>query len=191
MQDLINEYRGALEEAKRYKANLLKVRDAKKPLPPAPGQRNMRDSLDEDATLRIVNSMIDSLEYTIEYLELGHEPEPRRAIHRRANYQLEITTGNVEELRQWFFNEHGTAYEYEESGGFEISEWDKFKIDDAMSTLSEQERTTFLLKNRDCYSLSQIADKMDVSIRTVRSYLNRAEKKIDEQLNSSLFCVMS
>ncbi|WP_088815459.1 MULTISPECIES: sigma-70 family RNA polymerase sigma factor [Listeria] len=188
MNKLINEYRGALDEAKQYKANLLKVRDAKKPLPPSPGQKKMRDSLSEDATLRIVNSMIDSLEYAIEYMKLGHEPNPRRAIHRRSGIQREVSVTNVEIMRQWFTQEHGNAFMIEEDKPA-ISDWDKIKIEDAMSTMSDQEKKIFLMHHESCMSYSQIADELEISIRSVRVYLKRGKEKIQNQVDQSLFCM--
>lgn len=38
-------------------------------------------------------------------------------------------------------------------------------------------------------SYSQISDEMEISVRSVRSYLHRGEEKIQNQIDGSLFCM--
>lgn len=188
MQELINEYRGALEEVNQYKANLQKKIDAEKIPPIIPGKKRIVQENENKSVMSIVNSMVDSLKYTIEWMELGHEPNPRRAIHRRSGLQREISVKDVETVRQWFVREHGLAYKFEE-GECKISEWDKIRIEDAMSTMSDQEKKVFLLKHEKNLSYSQISDELEISIRSVRSYLSRGQEKIQTQIDGSLFCM--
>lgn len=188
MNDLINEYRGALKEVEQYKVNLLKVRNAKKPLPPPAGQKRIRNVYNEDATLTIVNGMIDSLKYTIDWLELGHEPNPRRAIYRRSVEQRKFSVADVETVRQWFLNEHGNAFVFEDNEA-KISEWDQIRIEDAMCRMSEREKEVFILHHARLKSYSQIADELEISIRSVREYLKRGREKIQNQIDESLFCM--
>ncbi|MBC6310134.1 sigma-70 family RNA polymerase sigma factor [Listeria sp. FSL L7-1582] len=190
MQKLINEYRGALADTEAFKANLQTIIDKKEALLPPllPGQKRKREELPEQVTMSRVNSIVDSLKYAIDWMELGHEPSPRRAIHRRSGVQREICLSDVEVIRNWFIQEHGLAYEYEDEE-VKISEWDKIRIEDAMSTMSEQEKKVFLLKFEKNLSYSQISDEMEISVRSVRVYLKRGEEKIQEQVDGSLFCM--
>ncbi|EAG9070524.1 sigma-70 family RNA polymerase sigma factor, partial [Listeria monocytogenes] len=80
------------------------------------------------------------------------------------------------------------AYEFEDNEP-KISEWDKIRMEDAMSTMSVQEKKVFLLKHEKNLSLSQISDELEISIRSVRSYLSRGEEKIQQQIDGSLFCM--
>ncbi|EHQ5232138.1 RNA polymerase subunit sigma-70, partial [Listeria monocytogenes] len=63
MQELINEYRGALQDVQKVKANLQKKIDAKKcPLLQA-GQKRTFQEVSEKTTMSKLKSIIDSLEY--------------------------------------------------------------------------------------------------------------------------------
>ncbi len=188
MQELINEYRGALQETKDLKANLQTKIDAKKRPPLFAGKKRNIQEVPEKTVISKLNSIIDSLEYSIDWMELGHEPEPRRAIHRRSNLQRELCVTDVETMRQWFVYEHGLAYDFEDDEP-KISEWDKIRMEDAMSTMSTQEKKVFLLKHEKNLSYSQISDEMEISVRSVRSYLHRGEEKIQNQIDGSLFCM--
>ncbi|MBC2071774.1 sigma-70 family RNA polymerase sigma factor [Listeria seeligeri] len=188
MQKLIDEYKGALQEVNMVKANLQTKIDAKKRPPLAAGQKRTIQEVPEKAIMSKLNSIIRSLEYSIEWMELGHEPAPRRAIHRRSGLQRELCVTDVEIMRQWFVYEHGLAYDFEDDEP-KISEWDKIRMEDAMSTMSTQEKKVFLLKHEKNLSYSQISDEMEISVRSVRSYLHRGEEKIQQQIDGSLFCM--
>ncbi|EOZ8385268.1 sigma-70 family RNA polymerase sigma factor [Listeria monocytogenes] len=188
MQELINEYRGALQEINLVKANLQNKIDAEKRPPQAAGQKRIIQEVPEKTVMSKLNSIIDSLEYSIEWMELGHEPAPRRAIHRRSGLQREVCVTDIETMRQWFVYEHGIAYDFEDNEP-KISEWDKIRMEDAMSTMSTQEKKVFLLKHEKNLSYSQISDEMEISVRSVRSYLHRGEEKIQNQIDGSLFCM--
>lgn len=188
MQELINEYRGALQETKDLKANLQTKIDAKKRPPLFAGKKRNIQEVPEKTVISKLNSIIDSLEYSIEWMELGHEPAPRRAIHRRSGIQREVCVTDIETMRQWFVYEHGIAYDFEDDEP-KVSEWDKIRMEDAMSTMSTQEKKVFLLKHEKNLSYSQISDEMEISVRSVRSYLHRGEEKIQNQIDGSLFCM--
>ncbi|MBC2115698.1 sigma-70 family RNA polymerase sigma factor [Listeria booriae] len=190
MQKLINEYRGALADTKAFKANLQTIIDKKEALVPElpVGHTRIIEELPEKVTMSKINSIIDSLKYAIDWMELGHEPDPRRAIHRRSGIQREICLSDIETVRNWFIQEHGLAYEYEDDE-VKISEWDKIRIEDAMSTMSDQEKKVFLLKFEKNLSYSQISDELEISVRSVRVYLKRGEEKIQAQVDGSLFCM--
>ncbi|EJK6744281.1 sigma-70 family RNA polymerase sigma factor [Listeria monocytogenes] len=188
MQELINEYRGALQDVQKVKANLQTRIDAEKRPPLEVGQKRVFQEMPVKNTMSKLNSIIDSLQFSIDWMELGHEPASRRAIHRRSGLQREICVTDIEKMRQWFVYEHGNAYEFEDNEP-KISEWDKIRMEDAMSTMSVQEKKVFLLKHEKNLSLSQISDELEISIRSVRSYLSRGEEKIQQQIDGSLFCM--
>ncbi|WP_260482055.1 sigma-70 family RNA polymerase sigma factor [Listeria booriae] len=102
--------------------------------------------------------------------------------------QREIKIEDVEVMRKWFIQNHGLAYEMVDES-VEISEWDRIKMEDAMSTLSEQEKKAILLRYEENLSWNQVADKMEISVRSVRSYADRAKKKIQERLDKYLYCM--
>ncbi|EAF5802243.1 RNA polymerase subunit sigma-70, partial [Listeria monocytogenes] len=62
MQELINEYRGALQDVQKVKANLQKKIDAEKRPPLQAGQKRTFQEVSEKTTMSKLKSIIDSLE---------------------------------------------------------------------------------------------------------------------------------
>ncbi|MBC6308132.1 sigma-70 family RNA polymerase sigma factor [Listeria sp. FSL L7-1582] len=187
MKDLIPEYQADLKAARKCLAKLQKIIDLKTP-PLEHGQKRKRNAIPEDAIKSKLNSIIDSTQYALEWIEKGYEPGLRRPIERRSMEQREIKIEDVEVMRKWFIQTHGLAYEMVDES-VEIAEWDRIKMEDAMSTLSEQEKKAILLRYEENLSWNQVADKMEISVRSVRSYADRAKKKIQERLDKNLYCM--
>jgi RNA polymerase sigma-70 factor (ECF subfamily) len=68
-----------------------------------------------------------------------------------------------------------------------ISPWDKLRVDDALSVLSEREKEIYLMSRGYCLPYSQIADYLGITKATVQHNIKRAENKIAGQIHSSLF----
>ncbi|WP_260482056.1 hypothetical protein [Listeria booriae] len=76
MKDLIPEYQADLKEARKYVAKLQKIIDLKYP-PLKNGQKRKRNGIPEEAIKSKVNSIIDSTQYALEWIEKGYEPRPK------------------------------------------------------------------------------------------------------------------
>lgn len=145
--------------------------------------RNVRhlkeDANDDDK--KILSNMESDLRYVLDWLNSGRRPGNRRGIERRAIYQRTIPWDPL-----WI-----QSYMNPSSGGshVKISEYERFQIDEALSTLSERERQCYVLHYGMCFSMSQIASELVVSKGTVQTYVERAEKKIIEMKENSLFLV--
>ncbi|EAG9071014.1 RNA polymerase subunit sigma-70, partial [Listeria monocytogenes] len=74
MQELINEYKGALQDVQEVKANLQTKIDAEKRPPLEVGRKRVFQEMPEKNTMSKLNSIIDSLQFSIDWMELGHEP---------------------------------------------------------------------------------------------------------------------
>lgn len=143
------------------------------------------DKIDELSTLqtdrRIINEMVADCEWTIEWLESGRRPGNKRGIERRAAYQREKL---MDPIRM-------QAYVSQSSAGSpaNLSDWQRFQIEDALSRLSERERECYVLAHGECFSFSEIAEMLGVSKGSVEVYVTRAQKKISDDLQNSLFLV--
>ncbi len=70
-----------------------------------------------------------------------------------------------------------------------IGEWDKIRLEDALSLLTEREREVYLMSRGYCLTYREIARYLNITCSTVQSMIERAEKKISRQVNESLFCI--
>ncbi|MEC0269391.1 sigma factor-like helix-turn-helix DNA-binding protein [Paenibacillus anseongense] len=140
---------------------------------------------DELSTLqadrRIINEMVADCEWTIEWLESGRRPGNKRGIERRAAYQREKLMDPV----------RMQAYITQSSAGSpaNLSDWQSFQIEDALSRLSDRERECYVLAHGECFSFSEIAGMLGVSKGSVEVYVTRAQRKISDDLLNSLFLV--
>jgi positive control factor len=140
-------------------------------------------TLNTDKTERqIIGEMISDCEYTLEWLQSGRRPGNRRGIERRAAYQREKL---IDPIRIQAFVSKNTA-----GSPANLSEWQRTQLEDALSRLSGRERECYILAHGECFSFAEIADLLKITKASVETYVNRAQQKISENLNSSLFLLM-
>lgn len=130
---------------------------------------------------KLINSMLSDVQYAIDWLHKGHNPGPRRGIHRRSGRQRTVTVDPL----------HMQSYAQPAACGSPttLSDHERFQIDDALSTLSERERQAYMLRFGLCFTIGQVALEMDISKSSVQKMLERAIKKIDDNKANSLFLV--
>jgi RNA polymerase sigma-70 factor (ECF subfamily) len=148
------------ELAKEYRKTLRSIRKA----------RMKKDPILDKHDREILAEMESSTEWTLQYLELEHEPGLRRGIHRRSRQQREVLLGDMEYM--------ATAKSlYSTSGKFADPEKVK-KLERALAQLSEREREVFELVVGQCFSQYEAARMLGISRPSVQVYLKRAKKKI-------------
>jgi RNA polymerase sigma factor (sigma-70 family) len=157
-----------------YKKSLREIRRAKEHMDDA---YTLDDQLKTDRT--IVNSMISSLEYVIEWIESGRNPDLLRGADKTKIY-----------LKDPVIIENSNKYSsmYQETSR-ELTNEERNMIEDALCTLSKREREVFVLYHTEGLSLQKIADLLGVKKGTIQKHFERAEKKIEERKNGSLFLV--
>jgi RNA polymerase sigma factor (sigma-70 family) len=128
---------------------------------------------------RVIQEMVSDCEYAIEWLETGRRPGIRRGIERRAAYQRERPMDPVA-LQSYFRN--STA-----GSPANITDSERFRLDDAMQGLSSLERECFELAYGQCFSHADIALMLNVSKGNVSTLLERANRKIQVNKSNSLF----
>lgn len=128
---------------------------------------------------KVISGMISDCEYTMEWLSTGRRPGNKRGIENLAAYQREKL---MDPLRMQAFVSRSTA-----GSPSNLSDWQMYQIEDALSRLSNRERECYVLAHGECFSFSYIADMLGITKSSVEEYVTRAQKKISEDLVSSLF----
>ncbi|MBY6268014.1 sigma-70 family RNA polymerase sigma factor, partial [Parageobacillus thermoglucosidasius] len=163
MNDLLQEYKQTLKHTKKL----------------------FKHASDEDK--KIIRGMISDLEFAIEWMTTGRRPGNRRGIERRAAYQREKPFDPL--LIQKFFRSNEPVYEWDDHEKEDvITSWDRERIEDALSVLTDREREVYLMSRGYCLTYSEIANYLCISSSSVQTMIERAEKKIKKRINESLFC---
>ena len=120
-----------------------------------------------------INSMVDSMTYSIDWMETGRQPDSYRGVDKRDIYRIsqyedmDIIPDITEELRK----EREPLYMDREQRQALIKLFERF---------SDRERQCFLMYEAEGLSMQKIADKLSISKATVQSYINRARSKVKE-----------
>jgi RNA polymerase sigma-70 factor (ECF subfamily) len=138
---------------------------------------NRADSDDK----KVISGMISDCEFVIEWLSTGRRPGNKRGIERRAAYQREKL---VDPLKMQAYVSNARA-----GSPSNLSEWERFQIEDALSRLSERERECYVMAHGECFSFGEIANMLGLSKGSVEEYVERAQRKISEDLQTSLFLI--
>lgn len=165
------EYRKSLREAAKMKRVLdskiqREIDKKKKPHP-----QDLEDK-------KVIASMISDLEFALEWMRSGRNPDARRGIDKKGVYLMDPAVLDVLPVH----NVYKTA-------AHEITDFDKEIIDDALCTLTEREKDIFLMIKVEGITYEYTAELLGIKKSTVQSHLERAEKKIAQRKNESLFLV--
>lgn len=140
---------------------------------------------------KIISGMISDLEYAVEWMQTSRMPGNRRGIERRASYQREKPFDPLI-MQKYFRSLDDNVYKWDDHlQEHKIDEWNRLRIEEALSVLTQREREVYLMSRGHCLSYSQIANYLYISKGTVQKMIERAEKKISERVSKSLFCLCS
>ncbi|URJ46395.1 sigma factor-like helix-turn-helix DNA-binding protein [Paenibacillus polymyxa] len=128
---------------------------------------------------KVISGMVSDCEFVEEWLVTGRRPGNKRGIERRAAYQRERP---VDPLRMQAYVQRNTA-----GSPTNLSEGQRFRIEEALRGLSERERECYLMAHGECFSRSAIANMLGISRSSVQSYVESAQKKISEEIKTNLF----
>ncbi|AME06005.1 sigma-70 family RNA polymerase sigma factor [Bacillus siamensis] len=170
MQDLIIEYKSALKDVKKMYRQLSVVADSLL-------------TAEQKSDKKIIGGMISDLEYTIEWLQNGRHPGARRGADRRDAYKRPILADPrlIDALPEEY------AIIQEPNG--EVSDWDKERIADALSVLTDREKDIFIMHAVQNMSFEEIAALLNIKKGTVQKNIERSRLKMKNRANDSLFCL--
>ncbi len=120
-----------------------------------------------------INGMIRDMNFSLDWLKSGREPGTLRGIDRRSVYQRNVL------MDMDLFPSLDIEYSKKE-----ISEIEKQAIVDILVVLSVRERQCFVLYHAYCMSMAEIGKELDIEKTTVQTFLERADKKIQEKIVS-------
>ncbi|MGG1662901.1 sigma factor-like helix-turn-helix DNA-binding protein [Brevibacillus sp. NRS-1366] len=167
MQDLLNEYK-----------------ETKKGLNTAYEERRSAAEVGNEEAMaerQMIGEMRGEVEWIIEWLETGRRPGNKRGIERQAAYQREKL---MDPVRMQAFVARSTA-----GSPANLTEWQRQQIEDALCCLTERERDCYVLVHGEGFSFEQVAELLILSKSSVQTYVTRAQTKISDRLNNSLFLV--
>ncbi|KMN57349.1 MULTISPECIES: sigma-70 family RNA polymerase sigma factor [Bacillus] len=170
MQDLIIEYKSALKDVKKMYRQLSAVADSLL-------------TAEQKSDKKIIGGMINDLEYTIEWLQNGRQPGARRGADRRDVYKRTILSDP--RLIDALPEEYAIVQEAEG----DVSDWDKERIADALSVLTEREKDIFMMHAVQNMSFEEIAALLNIKKGTVQKNIERSRLKMKNRANDSLFCL--
>ncbi|MFD1350160.1 sigma-70 family RNA polymerase sigma factor [Oceanobacillus caeni] len=118
-----------------------------------------------------INSMIDSMSFSIEWMETGRQPGLYRGADKRDAYrvkqydEIEIIPDIAEQM------EREPLY---------MSQEQRQALLKLFRNFSDRERQCYILYEAERLSMSKIALKLGLTKATVQSYINRARKKVED-----------
>src|SRR5690625_2308037 len=121
---------------------------------------------------KMLSGMKRDVEYVREWIKLRYDPESQEGVNVEDAYNIDrhenmdVFPDITEQLRE------------EREKLREITSEERNTILKIFNSLSEREQECFLLRLRG-YTYQEIADELDVSIWTARTYVARAEEKVE------------
>lgn len=122
--------------------------------------------------IKIINGMISSTEYSLFWIEVGHE--------RKAGEKRPITNLSKEKRTQlWGDIEHSKRLSSEAPRT--LTEVEKELIDCVLGLMTEDEREAYVSIYGKGNTYAETAEYMNVARSTVQRYIERAVKKVENQ----------
>lgn len=141
--------------------------------------RALRTLNTDKAEREIIGGMISDCNYTIDWLRSGRRPGNRRGIERRS---MEQRTFPIDPLYLQSYAQPAAC-----GSPTTLSDSERFRIDEALHTLSEREKQAFIFHVALGFSLAQTAQEMGTSKSTVQKFIERARNKVEDNKASNLF----
>ncbi|OAH53880.1 hypothetical protein AWH48_11460 [Domibacillus aminovorans] len=129
----------------------------------------------QDKTL--INSMISEIEFAIQWMVSGRNPDARRGADRTGAYTLDPKLIEAVVPNRAVMEEG------------KITADEQWLLDDVLGDLTVREKDVFTLVRAEGLSFEYTAELLGVTKSSVQTYLERAQRKIEERKNGSLFLV--
>lgn len=180
MQDLLKSYRETLYDLQKVKIRADEVRNkARESFEKSATESNKAELDIAQDYCDTINSFVSNVMYVITWLSRGHDPNPRRAIHRRSRQQLEVL---MDPLKMQSYANPAAC-----GSPTTITDGERFMLDEAMHNLTAKERECYMLKYGQCYSERDISRLLKISQQAVNQNIKRAGEKINESIRNNLF----
>lgn len=128
------------------------------------------NSIEDQEDKKIINSMINDMSFSIEWLKKGRRPGNLRGVDKRSAYQRRVLI-DMDLLPALDVQPEERTLTQEE----------REAIIDILIDLSHRERQCYLLHFANGWSMQEIADELNISKSAVQIYINRAKEKIKKK----------
>ncbi|WP_342512268.1 sigma-70 family RNA polymerase sigma factor [Sporosarcina sp. FSL K6-1522] len=141
-----------------------------------------RDNPVEMQDLKQINSMIESMSFSLEWMTTGRQPGTYRGVDEKAVYQrrsyenIDLIPDIEMQLRE--------ESDINKKHLFMTRE-EKVIMADILASFSLRERQCYILHVAQGMSWSKIADELGVSKSMVQQSINRARKKIKSRIDAA------
>lgn len=125
--------------------------------------------------LKQINSMIESMSFSLEWMATGRQPGTYRGVEKRAIYQRQYieSMDTIPDITEQLETDHKHLY---------ISKEERLILADILATMSHRERQCYVLHEGQGMSMGRIAEEIGLKKRTVQQYIERARAKVKERV---------
>ncbi|WP_018392488.1 sigma factor-like helix-turn-helix DNA-binding protein [Bacillus sp. 37MA] len=155
-----------------YKQSLRSLREMKAAIESKP-ELSEQDNQDKS----LINSMISETEFVIQWMVSGRNPDARRGADQTGAYTLDPKLIEAVVPNRVVMEER------------KITADEQWLLDDVLGDLTEREKDVFTLVRAEGLSFEYTAELLGVTKSSVQTYLERAERKIEDRKNGRLFLV--
>lgn len=122
-----------------------------------------------------INSMIESMSFSIDWMATGRQPGTYRGAEKRAVYQKQYIESMdiIPDITEQLETDHKHLY---------LSKEEKIILADIFASMSHRERQCYVLHEGQGMSMAKIADEIGLKKRTVQQYIERAREKVKERV---------
>lgn len=120
-----------------------------------------RMNIYEAEEAKIVSSMLSDMRYALDWMRRGRRPGSRKGVERRDIYRLRELIASARPM----------------------TEEDRQQLIDCVAVMTERELMCWLLHMAHGLTQNEIADRLGVTRSSVRMYLQRARKKVQEKIS--------
>lgn len=150
---------------------LIEYEEGRKDLRRMKGKLNP-DVLEDREDRKQINSMINDMSFSIEWLKKGRRPGNLRGIDKRSAYQRRVLL-DMDLLPSLDIKPEERTLNQEE----------REAIVDILVELSHRERQCYLLHMANGWSMQEIADELGIKKPTVQKFIERAKNKINKMIS--------
>ena len=118
-----------------------------------------------------VNSMVDSMTYSIDWMETGRQPDSYRGVDKRNAYRVKCyeEMDIIPDINEALRKEREPLY---------ITGQQRKVLLQVFNNFSDRERQCYIMYEAEGLSMQQIAEKLGIKKRTVQQYIERAREKV-------------
>jgi RNA polymerase sigma-70 factor (ECF subfamily) len=127
----------------------------------------------------IKRGIIEDLNMAINWMHTGKMPGSKRGADRRSAYQKHKFVDPL--IMQAFSNPVNSR------SVSTLTSVQLLQIENALGRLSPNERECFVSIHGNCTPMREVASRMCITLGSVQTFVNRAQKKVSEYLEMSLF----